>query len=183
MESKKKKKKAVDKSVNKVETTPSNEEQPEQQAEASSQTPEATKTLSNVLGEIVWLMTRSANHRYFFISDLEWMVLQPVALGQFRIFHGEKHPVGVLFWAYVSDEVEERLKTGVTRLSPADWKSGDKLWLIDAITPFGNVQTMLDDLIKSVFPDQTFKYLQRDEEGKLMIRESKVSSAAVEADA
>ena len=153
-------------------------EQSNQQAQPTTPLPEESKTLSNVLGEIVWLMTRSANHRYFFIADLEWMVLQPVVLGQFRIFHGEKHPVGVLFWAYVNDEVEERLKTGITKLTPADWKSGDNLWLIDAITPFGSVQSMLDDLTENVFPDQTFKYLQRDDKGKLMIKESKVSRAA-----
>ncbi len=38
------------------------------------------KTISNILGEITWLMTQSTNHRYFFISDLEWMILQPVCI-------------------------------------------------------------------------------------------------------
>lgn len=133
---------------------------------------EQTKTLSTVLGEIIWLMTRSANHRYFFISDLEWMVLQPVSLGQFRVFHGEDFPVGVLFWAYVNEAVEERLAKGIVRLSPDDWKSGDRLWLVDAITPFGNAQQMLDDLVKNVFPATPFKYLQRDENGGLVVKTS-----------
>ncbi|MFH2131642.1 MAG: toxin-activating lysine-acyltransferase [bacterium] len=137
-----------------------------------AQTTEHSKTLSNILGEIIWLMTRSANHRYFFISDLEWMVLQPVSLGQFRVFHGEDFPVGVLFWGFVNEAVEERIKQGVTRLSPGDWKSGDRLWLIDAITPFGNVQQMLDDLTKNVFPDRPYQYMQRDEAGKLVARSS-----------
>ncbi len=131
-----------------------------------------SKTLSTVLGEIIWLMTRSTAHRYFFISDLEWMVLQPVSLGQFRVFHGDEFPVGVLFWAYVSGAVEDRLKEGITRLSPGDWKSGDRLWLVDAITPFGNVQTMLDDLAKNVFPDTPFQYLQRDDDGELVVKTS-----------
>jgi cytolysin-activating lysine-acyltransferase len=174
MESKKKKT-SKETQENSVET-----EQPEQQAESTTPMPDEAKTLSNVLGEIVWLMTRSTNHRYFFIADLEWMVLQPVALGQFRIFYGEKHPVGVLFWAHVNEEVEERLKTGITKLSPADWRSGDKLWLIDAVTPFGSVQNMVDDLIQNVFPDEPFKYLQRDDQGKLMIKEAKLSSDTAE---
>jgi len=38
-------------------------------------------------------------------------------------------------------------------------------------------------VIENVFPDQTFKYLQRDEDGKLMIKESKVASTEAEADA
>lgn len=142
--------------------------------ENSAQKPtDHSKTLSNILGEIIWLMTRSASHRYFFISDLEWMVMQPVSLGQFRVFQSEDHPVGVLFWAYVNEEVEGRLKQGITRLSPTDWKSGDRLWLIDAITPFGNAQQMLDDLIENVFPQTPFKYMQRDKAGKLVVRTSK----------
>ena len=123
------------------------------------------------------MMTRSPNHRYFFISDLEWMVMQPVSLGQFRIFQGEEHPVGVLLWAYVNEEVENRLKQGVTRLSPNDWKSGDRLWLIDAITPFGNTQQMLDDLTQNVFPNTPYKYMQRDEAGKLEIKTSETIDA------
>lgn len=146
-----------------------------EKADTSQQKPaQQSKTLSTVLGEIIWLMTRSANHRYFFISDLEWMVLQPVSLGQFRIFHGEEFPVGVLFWAYVNGAVEDRLQQGITRLSPGDWKSGDRLWLVDAITPFGNVQQMLDDLTANVFPSTPFKYLQRSDKGELEVKTSEV---------
>lgn len=144
----------------------------ENETPQETQTAGQSKTLSTVLGEIIWLMTRSANHRYFFISDLEWMVLQPVSLGQFRIFHGEEFPVGVLFWAYVNGEVEDRLQQGITRLSPADWKSGNRLWLVDAITPFGNVQKMLEDLKQNVFPDTPFKYMQRNDKGELVARTS-----------
>lgn len=134
------------------------------------------KTVSNVLGEITWLMTQSANHRYFFISDLEWMVLQPVSLGQFRIFHGEKFPVGVAFWGYVSDEVQERLQKGITKMKPGDWKSGENPWLVDLVSPFGNAQKMLDDLVQNVFPETPFKYLQRNEEGSLVVMTSDKAS-------
>ncbi|MEQ1697584.1 MAG: hypothetical protein ABL901_17255 [Hyphomicrobiaceae bacterium] len=34
----------------------------------------AAKTVSAVLGEIVWLMSQSKLHKSFFISDLEWPV-------------------------------------------------------------------------------------------------------------
>ncbi len=132
-----------------------------------------TKTISNVLGEIVWLMARSVNHRYFFISDMEWMVMQPIALGQYRLFYSENHPVGVALWASVNEDVEKRLKKGINKLSPQDWNSGDRLWLIDLISPFGNVETMLDDLKQNMFKDKVFKYIQRNEKGELMIRSSK----------
>ncbi len=142
-----------------------------QAKETTANTP--SKTISNVLGEITWLMTQSPNHRYFFLSDLEWMILPPVSQGQFRVFHGEKFPVGVAFWAFVSQEVEERIRKGITKMRPGDWSSGDKLWLVDLISPFGNAQKMVEDLVKNVFPDKPFKYLQRNEEGNMMVMESK----------
>ena len=133
----------------------------------------APKTISNVLGEIVWLMARSVNHRYLFISDLEWIVMQPVALAQYRLFYSKDHPVGVALWASVNEEVEGRLKKGITKMSPQDWNSGDRFWLIDLIAPFGNVAAMLNDLQKHVFRDRVFQYIQRDDKGNLITRSSK----------
>ena len=135
------------------------------------------KTISNVIGEITWLMTQSTSHKYFFISDLDWMIMPPVSLGQFRIFHGEKFPVGVAFWAYVDDNIGERIQKGITRMRPGDWNSGQNLWLVDLISPFGSTQKMLDDLVLNVFKQKTFKYLQRNEEGNMIVMESKKATA------
>ena len=63
-----------------------------------------------MLGEIVWLMSQSPIHKQFYISDLEWFVMTPVLLQQFRIFYASDRPVGVLLWAFASDEVEARLE-------------------------------------------------------------------------
>jgi hypothetical protein len=81
--------------------------------------------MSAVLGEIVWLMSQSPLHKHFFISDLEWFVMTPIVLQQFRLFYDKDKPIGVVFWAIVSAEVEERLAAGTTRLRSQDWKSGD----------------------------------------------------------
>ena len=57
------------------------------------------KKVSEVLGEIVWLMSQSPLHKQFFISDLEWFVMTPVLLQQFRIFYAQTKPVGLVLWA------------------------------------------------------------------------------------
>jgi hypothetical protein len=62
--------------------------------------------VSEVLGEIVWLMSQSPIHKQFYISDLEWFVMTPVLLQQFRIFYAQDRPVGVLLWAFASNKVE-----------------------------------------------------------------------------
>jgi cytolysin-activating lysine-acyltransferase len=126
----------------------------------------AAKKVSEVLGEIVWLMSQSPLHKQFFISDLEWLVMTPVLLKQFRLFYGADKPVGVAFWATVSAEVEERLAAGTTRLRPQDWKSGDQLWVVEVIAPFGGAEEMVRDLKAKVFAGREMRFLATGAKGK-----------------
>ncbi len=124
------------------------------------------KTMSAVLGEIVWLMSQSPLHKQFFISDLEWFVMTPALLQQFRTFYATDRPIGVVLWASVSEEVEERLMAGTTKLRPQDWKSGDKLWVVEVIAPFGGAEEMVKDLKANVFPQREVSYLATNKDGK-----------------
>ena len=121
------------------------------------------KTVSQLFGEIVWLFSQSPKHKNFFVSDLEWLVMTPIMLRQFRVFYAPDRPIGVALWGYVNDAVEERLKTGQARMAPADWKSGETLWLVDIVAPFGGHDAMIKDLKEKVFPERELKYLGLDD--------------------
>lgn len=116
------------------------------------------KTVSQVLGEITWLLSQSPVHKQLFISDLEWFVMPAVLLEQFRIFNGKDHPVGVALWARVSDETQQRLINGGYKLRPDEWKSGNNPWLIELIAPFGGQDEMLADFSAHIFPTEAFSY-------------------------
>ena len=45
------------------------------------------KTVSQVLGEITWLMTQSPRHKAIPLGDLEWLLMPAILLRQFRIFY------------------------------------------------------------------------------------------------
>jgi len=117
----------------------------------------AAKTVSQVLGEIVWLMSQSPLHKQFFISDLEWFVMTPVILQQFRLFYDQDKPIGVVLWASVDSEVSARLAQGGGKMRPQDWKSGTELWAVEVIAPFGGAEAMLRDLKEKVFPGREIK--------------------------
>lgn len=119
-----------------------------------------------MLGEVVWLMSQSALHKQFFIADLEWLVMTPVMLQQFRLFYDQTKPIGVAFWATVNEEVEQRLAAGTTRMRPQDWKSGDRLWVVEVIAPFGGAEEMVKDLKANVFPERKIKFLGVGKEGR-----------------
>jgi cytolysin-activating lysine-acyltransferase len=126
----------------------------------------AAKKTSEVLGEIVWLMSQSPLHKQLFISDLEWLVMTPMLLQQFRLFYDQSKPVGVVLWASVSEEVEARLAAGNARMRPQDWKSGDRLWVVEVIAPFGKGEEMVRDLKAKAFPERLMKVLTVGSQGR-----------------
>jgi cytolysin-activating lysine-acyltransferase len=136
-----------------------------------------SKSVAQVLGEITWLMSQSATHKTFFIADLEWMVMTPILLQQFRMFYDKGKPVGVVLWAYADAETAARLAEGGTRLRPTDWKSGEhangqansrdsgqassqasgQAWVVDIIAPFGGGDAMVADLKAAVMPTRELR--------------------------
>lgn len=70
------------------------------------------KTVSQVLGEITWLMTQSPRHKAIPLGDLEWLVMPAILLQQFRIFYKGDQPVGVALWALADEIVAQRIDAG-----------------------------------------------------------------------
>lgn len=96
--------------------------------------------------------------------------MTPVLLQQFRLFYAQDRPLGVVLWGKISDDVEKRLVSGQPKLQPADWKSGEKIWAVEVIAPFGGAEEMVNDLKKNVFPDRAVHYVAVTKEGKKDVR-------------
>ncbi|KFC75906.1 hypothetical protein FG93_00046 [Bosea sp. LC85] len=106
----------------------------------------ADKTISSVLGEIVWLMSQSPEYKQYLISDLEWLVMPPILLRQFRLFYHEGRPAAVVLYARVSPEIEARLDAGAPTLRPDDWKSGNVVKVVRVIAPFGGAEDFGEEM-------------------------------------
>lgn len=117
-------------------------------------------TPAEVLGEIAGLMMQSPGHRHFFLADLEWLVIPAVLTRQFVIYRKQRAPVAYASWALVSEEVEKRLMAGERRLAPGEWRSGDRLWLIDLVAPFGGTERIVADLRARVLTSREVKTLR-----------------------
>ena len=117
------------------------------------------KTVSQVLGEITWLLSQSPLHKTLFISDLEWFVMPAILLEQFRLFPGPNgQPAGLVLWASINDDTEQRLREQKVRLAPHEWKGGPHPWLIEMVSPFGGQEEMLADVAATIFEGEPFKY-------------------------
>lgn len=139
------------------------------------------KTYGDAFGQIVWLLSQSPMHRELKIKDLEWSFMPAVMHEQFRIFRFgplpgadtdsitvpgldkkalEQLPLGVAIWAKLSEKAEQKLEKG-EHLAPADWNSGDRVWLVELISPYATPENklqeaMLMDLIAGPFSKTRF---------------------------
>lgn len=147
------------------------------------------QTVADALGQIAWLFSQSPIHRHLKFGDLEWAVMPPLLVEQFRVFRFgrlpgldnvppgdflpgftreglEQMPLGVAFWGELSDAAEAKVERG-ERLTASDWKSGDRLWLLELISPFANAENklselMLADLLSGPFKDRAFSLHRTD---------------------
>jgi cytolysin-activating lysine-acyltransferase len=51
-------------------------------------------------------------------------------------------------------------------MRPHDWKSGDHLWVVEIIAPFGGADLMVQDLKQNVFPTREMRFLAVTAAGK-----------------
>ncbi|NOT72075.1 MAG: toxin-activating lysine-acyltransferase [Hyphomicrobium sp.] len=113
---------------------------------------------------IVMVLMRSQPYRQTALADLEALVLPPVMTGQFAFpdaqVNGQAVPVAVALWAFVSPEVDQRLSQNFDapiRLAPHEWRSGDTLWLVDAIGDARALPQLLASLQQTAFKGRDAK--------------------------
>jgi len=150
----------------------------------------APRTIAEALGQVVWLLSQSPLHKELKIKDLEWSMMPPIMHEQFRVFtfgpnsgldaappealrklgftkEGlQNMPLGIAIWAKLSAAAEAKLEKG-DQLTLEEWKSGDRVWLIELISPFANaenklLEVMLMDLIKGPFAKTAFSVHRTD---------------------
>ncbi len=133
--------------------------------------PKAGETLGmatrvTAIGHAIWLMSRSPLHKHLMVTDIEWLLMPPIMLNQLHMWQDQGRPHGFASWAYFGEEQEERIANkGIRRLMPTDWKTGEALWLIDFVAPFGGQEKMVEELRLKILPGKRMKMLQARPEG------------------
>jgi len=131
-----------------------------------------------MLGPAMWLYARDPRKKFTFIADQDWLVMPPLVLDQCKLYMKGEVPWAFCTWAYVSDEVNERLSSAMPKIAPHEWKSGKHLWLIDVVAPFGEQNEIIADLSKTVFSGQAFKALLPRADGSVEVAAYPASAPA-----
>jgi cytolysin-activating lysine-acyltransferase len=100
-------------------------------------------TEAEVLGSAVWLWMNSENHRNLPLHTLSVALLPAIKNKQFILAFEDGNPVFFVSWANMSTEAEARyLSTHQLLMTQEDWRSGDRIWIIDWVAPFGHTKKM-----------------------------------------
>ncbi|ODV00284.1 MULTISPECIES: toxin-activating lysine-acyltransferase [unclassified Thiobacillus] len=125
----------------------------EKMLEALNQAKDALAKLP-ILGPALWLYARDPAKKFMFVGDTDWAVLPPIVLDQCRLYTRAGLPYAFVTWAFVNDVVDARLRSAEPKIAPHEWKSGEHIWLIDAVAPFGQLEETLKELREGMFPGQ-----------------------------
>lgn len=171
----------------KAEPLPAARVQPSAAAGGTSADAEARKRqganlswrIAAAFGNIVTVFMRSPQHRHLTLQAIEETVVPAVLTRQFYLTQAQSNdngitaPIGVVLWASVSNDIDQRLCANLAtplRLTTNDWKSGEHLWLMEAIGEPKVVSAMLQQLQKSAWGGRTIKMRAKDSSGKIVVR-------------
>jgi cytolysin-activating lysine-acyltransferase len=106
-----------------------------------------------LLGPVVWLFARDQNRRFTFMADIDWRLIPPLVLDQCKLYSKMDLPWAFVTWAMVSDAIHERLLKGGV-IAPTEWRSGEHLWLVDVVTPFGDAPAVAQETLAGIDPSK-----------------------------
>ncbi len=95
-----------------------------------------------VLGDITELCLGSELHRNWYIKDIQRLFIVPMEIDQARLFYRDGKVIGFISWAFLSYEAENSFLNRTRKLQPEDWKSGQRIYIMDLIAPYGDVGTL-----------------------------------------
>jgi cytolysin-activating lysine-acyltransferase len=135
----------------------------------------AARRLAATFGDIVSLLMRAPQYKKHSLADLEWLVVPALMTGQFSVTtaqsksSGATTPVGLVLWARVSAEVDKRLSAAsgqAIRLTPQEWRSGDKIWVTASVGDTRVLQAMLKRLQEKDWGGKPAKVIAVSKDGK-----------------
>jgi cytolysin-activating lysine-acyltransferase len=115
---------------------------------------------AEAFGAATWLWMQAATRRDTPVSWLSTLLLPPIAQRQFLIATEAGRPVFYVSWANFSETAEHHYVNGPRAAMVADdWISGDRMWIIDWIAPFGHTRMMHALLMKQLLASRCMRSL------------------------
>lgn len=154
--------------------------------EKAKQRMAAARHMSATFGEIVALLMRTPEYQSLSLRELETLVMPPLLGGQVSVATAQSKdtgvtvPVGAILWACVSADVATRLASHAgepIRLSPAEWKSGEIIWVVASAGAGRVLSQMLKELSNRDWAGKDVRIVVRPKDGKPTVATLAVQSS------
>lgn len=121
---------------------------------------------TDALPDVLELMRKSPFHRTWSQGDIKRLIIPPIQLGQFYLLHDDNDgkPDGFVTWAFLTPEAAKGYIDKTRKIQPEDWNAGDDLWVIDMVTPHGNMKVLRAEFVRRARKDKLplpGKYIRR----------------------
>lgn len=129
---------------------------------------EQTWNEAEVMGSAVWLWMHSQSLREMPLHTLSSLLLPAIKHRQFILASEGGRPVFYLSWANLSLDAENRyLRQHRICMPESDWNSGDRMWILEWVAPFGHTRVMTRLLEQQLFASRCARslYHRGDERG------------------
>ena len=114
---------------------------------------------AEVFGSSVWLYMHAESHREAPLHTLSSLLLPALKHRQFVLATQDGKPVFYLSWAMFDQAAESRyLLSPQVCMQEEEWTSGDRMWIVDWIAPFGHTRTM-SRVARQLFADRCVRSL------------------------
>ena len=140
---------------------------------------EQSKRLAAVFGEIVSVLMRADAYRNLTLGHIERLVVPAVLSGQYSLAEAQSKqngftaPIGVVLWASVSPDIDARLAADVNAILALEaklWRSGDIIWLIDAVGDARVIGAMLKQLHQTKWNGHTVRARMKGPDGHVAVQ-------------
>jgi hemolysin-activating ACP:hemolysin acyltransferase len=117
-------------------------------------TPGKDISYADALVDVLYLFNQSEEHIGYCLFEFNAYAIYPMLHGKMRMFYDGNKPIGLVTWAFLSNDKAEQFSEDAYMLDEVDYvpEDGDQLWGIEYIAPFGNVRQIMKSM-KQVYYD------------------------------
>ena len=107
-------------------------------------------------GEVMNVYLGSKYHSSSSLVELFAWIMPAIHFNQFRMYHQGGRPIAWVTWALMKEAEGTAYVTANQDFdfTPETWQSGDQIWFIDFIAPYGHALKVAYDLKRNVFPNR-----------------------------
>jgi cytolysin-activating lysine-acyltransferase len=120
------------------------------------------------LGSMTFLALRSPVHRNWLISDIETNYVPALKFGQCKIyFASPEKPIAFVTWAFLDDSTHAQLLEDGRTPHESKWTTGENLWFIDVVAPYGDSVKVIRDMRQNYFSGRHAHSIRRNTDGSI----------------